>query len=88
MATQAVASPTPVDGSLEDSLPEKDGYRQQFIDWQQPQVAQPGEGVDTTIEEEGAGESYQQGTEQESSSRGQGWLVDAKEQQTKQEGDA
>ncbi len=64
MATQAVAPPTPVDGPLEDSFSEKDGYRQQFIDWQQPQVAQPGEGVDTTIEEEGARESSQQGTDQ------------------------
>ncbi len=32
MATQAVAPPTPMDGPLEDSFPEKDGNRQQFID--------------------------------------------------------
>jgi hypothetical protein len=64
MATQAVAPPTPVDGPLEDSFPEKDGDRQQFIDGQPPQGAQPRESIDTTIEEEGARESYQQGTDQ------------------------
>ena len=42
MATQAVEPPTPMDGPLEGSFPEKDGDRQQFIDWQQPQGAQPG----------------------------------------------